>query len=111
MRSIERHLLVWILGALCCGALVLVVVSYFVALSEMDEILDENLKQVALSVASHELDGVEVAADRDAGTGNASVPSMEGLDFAILSWTRDGRLLFAHRQEAAGQHTPVAKLD
>ena len=95
MRSIERHLLVWILGALCCGALVLVVVSYFVALSEMDEILDENLKQVALSVASHELDGVEVAADRDAGTGNASVPGMEGLDFAILSWTRDGRLLFA----------------
>lgn len=91
MRSIERHLLVWILGALSVGAVVLVIVSYFVALSEMNEILDENLKQVALSVASHELAGTETG---DAGAPPTIAPPAE-LDFAILSWSADGRLIFA----------------
>ena len=90
MPSIQRHLLVWILGALSAGAIVLVIVSYFVALSEIDEILDENLKQVALSVASHELVGRGI---------EPSVPMMAApladLDFAILSWTSDGRLAFS----------------
>ena len=90
MRSIQRHLLVWILGALSAGAIVLVIVSYFVALSEIDEILDENLKQVALSVASHELVGrrAEPPVPMLAAT-------LEDLDFAILSWTGDGRLVFS----------------
>jgi two-component system OmpR family sensor kinase len=91
MQSIERHLLVWILGALSVGAVVLVIVSYFVALSEMNEILDENLKQVALSVASHELAGRET----DAAAARRTVEPLAELDFAILSWTADGRLVFS----------------
>ena len=90
MQSIQRRLLVWILGALIAGALVLVIVSYFVALSEIDEILDENLKQVALSVASHELAGREIEAPAQV---MAAPPA--DLDFAVLSWTRDGRLVFS----------------
>ena len=90
MPSIQRRLLVWILGALSAGAIVLVIVSYFVALSEIDEILDENLKQVALSVASHELVGRGAEPP-------VAVPAapLADLDFAILSWTADGRLVFA----------------
>ena len=53
MGSLRRHLLAWILGALSAGGLALVGVSYLVTLEEMDEIFDENLKQVALAVASH----------------------------------------------------------
>jgi hypothetical protein len=52
VHSIERRLLVWILGALSIGAAVLVGVSYLVTLDEMDEIFDESLKQVVLAAAS-----------------------------------------------------------
>ena len=90
MPSIQRHLLVWILGALSAGAIVLVIVSYFVALSEIDEILDENLKQVALSVASHELVG-----RRAEPTVPAMAAALADLDFAIVSRTGDGRLVFS----------------
>ena len=89
MQSIQRRLLVWILGALSAGAVVLVIVSYFVALYEIDEILDENLKQVALSVASHEMAGGEIEAPAQ------PTAPLADLDFAIVSWTRDGRLVFA----------------
>ena len=91
MQSIQRHLLVWILGALSVGAIVLVIVSYFVALSEMSEILDDNLKQVALAVGSHQIAGTQ--AEGDVVQGYIAPPAE--MDFAILSWSQDGRLLFA----------------
>ena len=91
MRSIQRHLLVWILGALSVGAVVLVIVSYFVALSEMNEILDDNLKQVALAVASHETTGTQA----EPGAVRGPTAPLAELDFAVLSWTPDGRLVFA----------------
>jgi signal transduction histidine kinase len=53
MFSIERRLLAWVLGALSLSALCLVVVSYVVTLDEMDEVFNDNLKQVALAVASY----------------------------------------------------------
>lgn len=54
MRSIERYLVTWVLGGLVCGAIVLAAMVYFVSLSEMNEVFDGNLKQVALSVASYQ---------------------------------------------------------
>lgn len=81
----------WILGALGAGAVVLLIVSYFVALSEMDEILDENLKQIALSVASRELAGT----DTNAAAAQLAIAPVAELDFAILAWRADGRLVFA----------------
>jgi signal transduction histidine kinase len=90
MPSIQRRLLVWILGALTAGAILLVFVTYFVALSEIDEILVENLKQVALSVASHELVG-----RRAEPPVPMMGPALEDLDFAIVSWAADGRLVFS----------------
>jgi len=91
VQSIQRRLLVWILGALSVGAIVLVIVSYFVALSEMSEILDDNLKQVALAVGSHQISATQAEGDVVQGY---SAPPAE-MDFAILSWSQDGRLLFA----------------
>lgn len=51
MRSIQRQVLLWALGALLLGALVLVFVAYRVSLDEYNEVLDANLRQVALSIA------------------------------------------------------------
>lgn len=38
MRSLRRHLLIWILSALTLGGGMLLVVSYFVALDELGEV-------------------------------------------------------------------------
>jgi two-component system OmpR family sensor kinase len=47
LRSIRSELLKWTLGALCLGSIVLVLVAYVVSLREMNEVLDENLRDVA----------------------------------------------------------------
>ncbi|HEY2257229.1 MAG TPA: hypothetical protein VGI11_16455, partial [Variovorax sp.] len=52
MRSLERRMLAWVLGALSLGALLLVLASYLVTLDEMGEVFDDNLRQVALALAT-----------------------------------------------------------
>ncbi len=52
MRSLRRHLQLWVLGALGFGSLCLLLTVYALALEELDEVYDENLKQVALAVAT-----------------------------------------------------------
>ena len=96
MHSIERHLLGWILGALTLGALALIGVSYFVTLEEMDEIFDENLKQVALGVAGHHsFDEASPPQRRDQLPELPRVYEEEGdFDFVTLTWTPAGRLTF-----------------
>ncbi len=95
-RSLQRHLLAWILGALSAGALALVGVSYVVTLEEMDEIFDENLKQVALAVAAHRrFDHASGPLTRDQLPDLPRVYEEEGnFDFVTSIWTRDGRLEF-----------------
>ena len=51
MRSIERHLALWILGAAGLGAVLLGLVAYLVILSDLNDSLDENLNAVATAVA------------------------------------------------------------
>ncbi len=55
MRSLARTLLFWTLGALGTGSLLLVLVAYAVTLSEMNEVMDHNLYEVAESIARHQL--------------------------------------------------------
>lgn len=53
MRSIRRTLLIWILGALSLGAVVVTLVTYAVELEEMNEVFDSDLRNVAEAVASY----------------------------------------------------------
>ena len=53
MRSVERYLLAWILGALSVGSIMLVVVVYVTTLDEMNEVFDVDLKNVASALASY----------------------------------------------------------
>jgi signal transduction histidine kinase len=93
MRSLEKHLLVWTSGALCVGALLLAAVAYAVVLDEMDEVFDENLRQVALAIAEH-------APRDDASAGQLHLPKLphgyeeaDDFDLAIAAFDRQGRLV------------------
>ncbi|MEO5670303.1 MAG: ATP-binding protein [Ramlibacter sp.] len=51
--SIHRNVLLWALGTLALGACLLVGASWWLLQREMGEVFEDNLKQVALAVASH----------------------------------------------------------
>ena len=51
--SIHRHVLLWTMGALALGASLLVGGSWYLLSHEMEEVFEDNLKQVALAVANH----------------------------------------------------------
>lgn len=55
--SIRRQLMIWVLGALCAGALILVLAAYWLTLGEIDEVLDDGLRQTALLLADRDLAG------------------------------------------------------
>lgn len=112
-QSIERLLLVWVLGALTLGAAALVGVSYSLYLQELGEVFDENLKQVALATAYHH--AVTTGRLAEGGPGTPAMPASaatrtgselrlpqlpqiydsEGeFDFITLVWKPDGTLIF-----------------
>ena len=95
MRSLQRHLLVWVLGALSVGAAALIGVSYLGLLSELNEVFDESLKQVALAVAEHHrFDGRDAPLPRHALPALPTVYEEDGdFDYVTLTWAPDGRLL------------------
>ncbi len=53
MRSLERYLLAWILGALTVGSILLVLVVYETTLDEMNEVFDVDLKNIATALAGY----------------------------------------------------------
>jgi signal transduction histidine kinase len=99
VQSIHRRVLVWAMGALVLGASLLVGTSYLTLAHEMEEVFEDNLKQVALAVANHH------------GTyGMARTPSLAEqlprvyeeygkFEFVTAAWTRNGTLL--HRSDPA----------
>jgi signal transduction histidine kinase len=99
VQSIHRQVLVWAMGALAVGAGLLVGGAYLALAHEMDEVFEDNLKQVALAVANHH------------GTyGMARIPRIAEqlpkiyeeygkFEFATAAWTRNGTLL--HRSDPA----------
>ena len=53
MRSIRRTLLIWILGALSLGGVLVALSTYLVTLEEMHEVFDADLRNVAEAMASY----------------------------------------------------------
>jgi two-component system, OmpR family, sensor kinase len=94
MRSIERYLLAWMMGALCLGAVVIVLVTYLVTLDEMNEIFDADLKNVAEALGTHHRAGV--------GPGDPQVPRLpartdvaDPAEIVTITWAQDGRRVFS----------------
>ena len=87
MRSIERHLALWILGAAGLGAVLLGLVAYLVILSDLNDSLDENLNAVATAVADR-------IAARPPGVA-AGADSADSAEIVVVEWTPQGRMSFS----------------
>jgi signal transduction histidine kinase len=55
--SIRRQLMRWVLGALCVGVPILMLAAYQLTLGEIDEVLNDSLRQTALLLADRDLAG------------------------------------------------------
>ena len=91
MRSLERDLLKWIVGALALGTVLLTAVAYWVTLQEMREVFDAELKTIAEGVARmHQ-------ANRD-WSASAALPirtdEPDDSEIVTQSWRASGRRLF-----------------
>jgi signal transduction histidine kinase len=94
MRSIERTLLAWILGALSLGAVLVALATYLVTLEEMNETFDASLQKVAEGVASFRHAGhepVDEAVD-DSPPPRSDPP--EDTDIVTLAWTVQGARIY-----------------
>ncbi|MGJ7610189.1 MULTISPECIES: ATP-binding protein [unclassified Variovorax] len=89
MRSLRRGLLQWTLGALAFGSIVLVLVAYVFVLDEMNEVLDENLREVAAAVGRYHAEGQALPAIAQAAQPRTRAPDQS--DLVTRVWRRDGQ--------------------
>jgi two-component system OmpR family sensor kinase len=88
LRSLRLYLLGWLLGALSLGGVLMVLGAYLLALDELDEIFDAQLRQIALSAITHyQRADAEVLRQR-----------IEAFQFITQVWTRNGILVFASQR-------------
>jgi two-component system OmpR family sensor kinase len=99
--SIRRRLLAWLAGALFAGALLIALATYLFSLEEMNEVLDEQLHQVALTVLAHYQGGAPArpvpAVKRSRSADDDE--DLEGLDFVTQVWTRAGERVFVSQPD------------
>jgi two-component system, OmpR family, sensor kinase len=94
MRSIERYLLAWILGALALGTVLVALVTYVVTLGEMNEVSDDDLRSVALALANYRQAGHSPAqaSARDLPQRHGALDDSE---IVTLAWTLAGQRVYA----------------
>lgn len=94
MRSIERTLLQWILGALAVGALLVGLITYFVTLEEMHEVFDADLQNVAKAIGVYHRAG-----HRPGQTDDVESPTrtdvVDEYEIVTQTWTPQGRRIFS----------------
>ena len=88
--SIRRQLMLWMLGALCIGAPVLALAGYWLTLREIDEVLNDSLKQTALLLADRDLRGAISLGTNAAPLASADTESQ----LVAIARRTDGSLLF-----------------
>ncbi|WP_457329528.1 sensor histidine kinase [Rhizobacter sp. P5_C2] len=94
MRSIERYLLAWLMGALALGGLLVAIVTYVVTLDEMNEVFDADLKNVAQSVARYHLAAYD-ARRHDALVLPERTDTPDDVEIVTLTWTDEGERVYA----------------
>lgn len=95
MTSIRRHVLVWLLGTMSLAAVLLAAVTYVFALQTMNEVFDNELKQVALTALTHH----QELADSRAESAGYNI-DREVSAFVTQVWTREGIRTFVSVPEA-----------
>lgn len=102
--SILRQLMRWVLGALSVAALVLVLSAYWLTLGEVNEVLDDSLRQTALLLADRDLAGAFPT-----GPSARAVPYGDTESMLIAVARRlDGSLLFSSQPEIPLQFDAIA---
>ena len=89
MNSLRRGLLRWTLGAFGFGSILLVLVAYVVMLDEMNEVLDDNLRQVATAVARHHEGGGDASVEGEFSP-RGRTPSPDQGELVTRVWRVDG---------------------
>lgn len=84
MKSIKKHLLVSIMAILFLGTAVTTTAAYYELKEEMDELFDENLKQVAQAIAVHDISAHSNFSDVGKKTSRSSLKGEE--EFLIQIW-------------------------
>ena len=93
MTSLRRNLTVWLLCALAASTLLLGLSSFYFTLDEMDDVFDEQLRQVALAASTQ----------RDSGKQQQRKPvakAAENIVFVTQAWRADGSREFSSLPEA-----------
>lgn len=99
--SIHRRVLIWAFSALALGACLLVGGSWWLLTQEMNEVFEDNLKQVALAVANHRrTDGV-ASAPRLAQELPRVYEEYGKFEFVTQVWSREGKLLHSSDENGA----------
>ena len=94
MQSISRTLLIWILGALSLGALLVALVTYIVTLEEMNEVFDGELRNVAEAVASYHHAGHHEEGEAPLGLPvRTDVP--DETEIVTMTWTARGERVYS----------------
>lgn len=94
MRSIRDTLLIWILGVLSLGSLLVALVTYLVTLEEMNEVFDGDLRNVAEAVASYHHAGHHEAGDAPLVLPvRTDVP--DETEIVTMTWTARGERVFS----------------
>jgi len=100
--SIRRQLMAWVLGSLSAGGLVLLLAAFWLTRDEIDEVLDDSLRQTALLLADRDLAG---ALPTSPPAHPLSLSDTESKLVAIAR-RRDGTLLFSSQPELALRFEP-----
>ncbi len=94
MRSIERMLLVWVLGALASGSVLVAAGTYVVTLDEMHEIFDAELRNVAQALGGYRHAERNSRTEVYAGTTQRTDIPAES-EIVTLIWTQQGERIFS----------------
>ena len=97
--SIRRQLLFWLTAALSLGALLIALATYLFSLEEMNEVFDEQLRQVALTVLAHYQGGVPATRPATITLSRGTDEDLAGLDFVTQVWTLGGERVFMSRPD------------
>ena len=109
MRSIERYLLAWIMGALILGSVVIALVTYLVTLEEMNEVYNADLKNVAEALGAYNHSG-RSPDDQLAKHPPPRTDVPDRAEIVTITWTEDGRRVFSSDPRVAIPFMSTEKL-
>jgi signal transduction histidine kinase len=99
--SIHRRVLVWIMAALAMGASLLIASTYLTMTNELGEVFEDNLKQVALTVANHHSEYGISRVPRIVDQLPKIYEQYGDLNFVTAVWTLKGTLTYTSDSKVA----------